>query len=234
MGKAWQVNVDGFEGRLGYAFRDRALLEAALTHASAIDDGHGDDNERLEFLGDRVLALVMVEELFRLHPDAREGELARRLNTLVRKETCAEVSRALGVADAMKAGRSVRRRAIAESTNVLGDTCEALIGAIYLDGGLEAARRFVLASWQPFLDSATMARKDPKTALQEWALARALPVPAYDELGREGPDHLPQFSMRVTVDGSEPATGVGRTKRQAEQEAATAFLKREGVWSDDD
>ncbi len=167
------------EQRLGYRFSDRSLYETALTHSSAADGDAAADNERLEFLGDRVLALIMVEELYRRLGAAREGELARRLNALVRKETCAEVARSLGVVEAMRAGRSVRRRALAESANVLGDTCEALIGAIYLDGGLEAARAMVLDQWRPFLDRPAAARKDPKTALQEWALARALPVPSY-------------------------------------------------------
>ncbi len=221
------------ERRLGHRFRDRSLYERALTHSSAAEGIGAPDNERLEFLGDRVLALVIVEELFRTLGEAREGELARRLNALVRKETCAEVARALGVAGAMRAGRSVRRRALAESANVLGDTCEALIGAIYLDGGLEAARRMVLEWWRPLLDRPAAARKDPKTALQEWALARALPVPAYEETGREGPDHSPAFAVTVTVAGFAPAAGTGRTKRQAEQEAAAAFLAREGVHCDD-
>jgi ribonuclease-3 len=180
-----------------------------------------------------VLALIVVEELYRTRGAAREGELARRLNALVRKETCAEVARALGVAEAMRAGRSVRRRSLAESANVLGDTCEALIGAIYLDGGLEAARAMVLDQWRPFLDRPAAARKDPKTALQEWALARALPVPSYRETGREGPDHSPAFAVRVDVEGFAPAGGTGRTKRQAEQAAAAAFMEREGIAHDD-
>jgi ribonuclease III len=221
------------EQRLGYRFSDRSLYETALTHSSAADGDAAADNERLEFLGDRVLALIMVEELYRRLGAAREGELARRLNALVRKETCAEVARSLGVVEAMRAGRSVRRRALAESANVLGDTCEALIGAIYLDGGLEAARAMVLDQWRPFLDRPAAARKDPKTALQEWALARALPVPSYRETGREGPDHSPAFAVRVDVEGFAPAGGAGRTKRQAEQAAAAAFMEREGIAHDD-
>jgi ribonuclease-3 len=221
------------EQRLGYRFSDRSLYETALTHSSAADGDAAADNERLEFLGDRVLALIMVEELYRRLGAAREGELARRLNALVRKETCAEVARSLGVVEAMRAGRSVRRRALAESANVLGDTCEALIGAIYLDGGLEAARAMVLDQWRPFLDRPAAARKDPKTALQEWALARALPVPSYRETGREGPDHSPAFAVRVDVEGFAPAGGTGRTKRQAEQAAAAAFMEREGIAHDD-
>jgi ribonuclease-3 len=221
------------EQRLGYRFSDRSLYETALTHSSAADGDAAADNERLEFLGDRVLALIMVEELYRQLGAAREGELARRLNALVRKETCAEVARSLGVVEAMRAGRSVRRRALAESANVLGDTCEALIGAIYLDGGLEAARAMVLDQWRPFLDRPAAARKDPKTALQEWALARALPVPSYRETGREGPDHSPAFAVRVDVEGFAPAGGTGRTKRQAEQAAAAAFMEREGIAHDD-
>jgi ribonuclease-3 len=221
------------EQRLGHRFSDRTLYETALTHSSAADGDAAADNERLEFLGDRVLALIMVEELYRRLGAAREGELARRLNALVRKETCAEVARSLGVVEAMRAGRSVRRRALAESANVLGDTCEALIGAIYLDGGLEAARAMVLDQWRPFLDRPAAARKDPKTALQEWALARALPVPSYRETGREGPDHSPAFAVRVDVEGFAPAGGTGRTKRQAEQAAAAAFMEREGIAHDD-
>jgi ribonuclease-3 len=224
---------DLLEQRLGHRFADRALYVTALTHSSAAEGDAAADNERLEFLGDRVLGLILVEELYRRLGSAREGELARRLNALVRKETCAEVARALGVAEAMRAGRSVRRRALAESANVLGDTCEALIGAIYLDGGLEAARRMVLDQWRPFLDRPAAGRKDPKTTLQEWALARALPVPSYRETGREGPDHSPAFAVMVEVEGHEPASGTGRAKRQAEQAAAAAFMQREGIADDD-
>ena len=199
------------EDRIKYHFRDAGLLAVALTHASA-SPAKNTNNERLEFLGDRVLALVLVEELYHRHPDASEGELARRLNALVRAEMCAQVFRTLDIVD------------------VLADMCEALIGAVYLDGGIEAARQFVLAAWAPHIALPSAADKDPKTALQEWAMGHALPVPVYVEQERTGPDHEPFFSILVYLKGFEPAAGGGPSKRRAEQVAAESFLRREMIW----
>lgn len=215
-------------GRIGYEFRDRSLLDRALTHAS-----HGAQNitkhyERLEFLGDRVLGLIAAEELYHRFPRAGEGDLSRRLNLLVRQGTCTEVANKLQLGDYIRWGK--RAGGLATNPRVLADACEALVAAIYLDGGLEEARGFVRRHWQPFFERAAKVGKDPKTALQEWALSRSLPLPVYYEEARRGPDHLPVFAMTVEVEGCEPATGEGPSKRSAEQSAAEAFLLREGVW----
>ena len=159
------------------------------------------NNERLEFLGDRVLALVLAEELYHRHPDASEGELARRLNALVRAEMCAHVFRLLDLVDALQSAAGSWAKSSPTSVNVLADMCEALIGAVYLDGGIEAARSFVLSAWGPHIALPSAADKDPKTALQEWAMGRALPVPIYVEQERTGPDHEPFFSIRVLSQG---------------------------------
>ncbi len=217
------------QDRIGYRFGDVNLLAMALTHASA-SPAKNANNERLEFLGDRVLALALVEELYHRHPDASEGELARRLNALVRAEMCAQVFRTLDIVDVLISARSAWAKAPPTSVNVLADMCEALIGAVYLDGGIEAARQFVLAAWAPHIALPSAADKDPKTALQEWAMGHALPVPVYVEQERTGPDHEPFFSILVYLKGFEPAAGGGPSKRRAEQEAAESFLRREMIW----
>jgi ribonuclease-3 len=216
-----------FAKRTGYTFKDASLLLLALTHSSlSPEDDH--DNERLEFLGDRVLALVIAEELFQRFPTAREGELARRLNTMVRKESCADVARQLNLGHEMKkiAGTRARRNNIYQSQNVLGDACEAVLASIYFDGGLPAARKFILKYWREMLDRKTTARRDPKSALQEWALGQGLVVPVYREVSRTGPDHAPEFVMSVEVKGKGSQQGEGSSKRIAEQSAATALLKQ--------
>ena len=217
------------QDRLGYRFQNPDLLAMALTHSSA-STAKNANNERLEFLGDRVLALVLVEELYHRHPDASEGELARRLNALVRAEMCAHVFRLLDIVDVLQSARGSWAKSSPTSVNVLADMCEALIGAVYLDGGIEAARSFVLGAWGPHITLPSAADKDPKTALQEWAMGHALPVPIYVEQERTGPDHEPFFSILVYLKGYEPAAGGGPSKRRAEQEAAASFLKREMIW----
>ena len=214
--------------RIGYKVGDRQLLDRALTHASHGGPGHTKDYERLEFLGDRVLALAAAEELYRRFPDIGEGDLSRRLNLLVRQESCTEVAQNLGLGAYIRWG--TRTSDIATNPRVLADACEALIAAIYLDGGLEPARNFILRHWHDLFERAAAVGKDPKTALQEWALAKALPVPMYYEEARSGPDHLPVFVMMVEVEGYEPTPGEGPSKRAAEQTAAQSFLQREGVW----
>jgi ribonuclease III len=213
--------------RIGYKVRDQQLINRALTHASHGVAGRTKDYERLEFLGDRVLGLVAAEELYRRFPDIGEGDMSRRMNMLVRQESCTEVAQNLGLGDYIRWG--TRTNDIANNPRVLADACEALIAAIYLDGGLQPAREFILRQWQDMFDRSPAVGKDPKTALQEWALARALPVPMYYEETRSGPDHLPVFVMMVEVDGHEPASGEGTSKRGAEQAAALAFLQRQRV-----
>jgi ribonuclease III len=213
--------------RLGYRFRDRSLLMHALTHASSASQRP--DYQRLEFLGDRVLALVIAEELYRRNPTKPEGALSSRFSALVSGELCAAVAREAGIGEHVRLGRRETADGIHLSVGVLGDVMEALIAAIYLDGGLEAARALILRLWEPHMKA--RARKDSKTYLQEWALGQAFAIPGYRVVSQEGPHHAPVFAVEVKVDGRPAAIGEGPTKRSAEQAAASAFLKREGIRS---
>lgn len=221
------------EERLGYHFQDRQLLRCALSHASAIDlpNRIRHSYERLEFLGDRVLGLVIAECLFNAHPGEAEGALARRFNALVRRETCAEIASALDLGSAMILGEAEARSGGRSKETLLADMCEALIAALYLDGGFAAAKNFIHAHWIPRLNQKTADRRDPKTALQEWAQQSGYDLPVYTLVGRSGPDHAPTFTICVTLTGLEPEAGIGSSKRIAEQSAAEAFLRREGVWT---
>lgn len=226
-----QRAADALELRLGHSFSDKALLEEALTHASV---GQGArkvrHNERLEFLGDRVLGLTIAEALVRRLPAATEGELAKRLNALVSGRTCAEIARGLGVGPALRLPGGETKRGAREHDTFLADACEALLAAIYLDGGLEAARGVVEREWAERLNAdPAEVEVSPKTTLQEWALARAKPLPAYEVVGREGPEHAPTFRVEVRVEGCEPALGVGGSRQAAEKTAAAALLAREGA-----
>ena len=221
------ARYDEIATRLDYRFKDKALLRHALTHASS--KGKRGDYERLEFLGDRVLGLVIAEQLFRHYPQASEGFMSARHSALVRGETCAAAGRAIGLDTIIVMGDSERNKGLNFNATVLGDVVEALIAAIYLDGGLDAALGFILRNWQGFLVAAKTDEKDAKTFLQEWALARALPIPAYKTLSREGPEHEPVFVVSVEVSGKALAEGTGKSKRIAEQNAAGEFLKRERI-----
>ena len=214
----------------GHVFRDFTLMQRALTHSSA--RGKTYDNERLEFLGDRVLGLVVTEMLFSAYPDATQGELAVRLSALVSGATCAEIADRIGLVPLIHADSGVRQ-AKAKARNVRADAIEALIAAIYLDAGLDAARRFILRYWEPLAQAVVKVPRDPKTELQEWAHQAAQAAPAYQIEGRDGPDHDPLFTVSVAVTGFEPSIGRGRSKREAEQSAAAAMLRREGVWEDE-
>jgi ribonuclease-3 len=217
------------EQRLGYNFNDMSLLDRALTHASGTVRGGQGNNERLEFLGDRVLGLVVAQNLYEQHDAVPEGELARMFNAMVRREMCTAVAKRLEIGPALQlAGKGKNRTVITD--NILGDACEALIAAIYLDGGLEAAAAFITANWREALEQAPGMRKDAKTVLQEWAAARSLPAPAYEITGQSGPDHEPLFTVRLDIKDREPAEGVAGSRRMAEQTAATNFLKREKIW----
>jgi ribonuclease-3 len=220
------------EARLGHAFADPALLDLALTHASAADVGDvaRDSYQRLEFLGDRVLGLAVATMLLEAFPSADEGELARRLNHLVRRETCAEVAIELGLDRAIRIGAGEAQAGGRRKTAILGDVCESVLAAVYLDGGLAAAAALVDRYWRPRMLGFLAARRDAKTTLQEWAQGRSLSAPVYQAVGRIGPDHAPRFTIVVRVDGLDPAEGLGRSKREAEQGAATALLVREGIW----
>lgn len=221
------ARYDEIAKRIGYRFKDKALLRHALTHAST--KRKQDDYERLEFLGDRVLGLVVAEDLFRSHPGHREGHMSARHSQLVRGETCAEAGRALALEDFIVMGHTEMTKGMNLNATVLGDVVEALIAGIYLDGGLDAAKEFILRNWQPFMESPATVEKDAKTFLQEWALARALPIPAYGVISREGPQHAPVFVVAVEIAGHEPMPGTGKNKRIAEQDAATKFLSREKI-----
>jgi len=217
--------------RLGYAFNDHSLVELALTHASARPSlKPNEDNERLEFLGDRVLGLTVAELLTASFPEASEGELARRFNQLVRAETCVQVALRwelgklimMSGGEAESGGRSKK--------TILANACEAVLGAIFLDGDYEAARDVVHRFWVSELRGLDLAVPDAKSILQEWAQGRRLPLPRYIEVAREGPDHKPRFTAEVQIDGVAPERGNGANKREAEQAAALAMLLREGVW----
>ncbi len=209
--------------RLGFEFKDHGLLRHALTHSSSKQKQ--DDYQRLEFLGDRVLALVIAEELFRTNPSHREGDMANVHSNLVRGEICAEVGKELGLSEFIVVGHSEQKKGVNLNTSVVGDVVEAVIGGIYLDGGLEASRAFVLRNWARHLLERRLVSKDPKTFLQEWALARSLPIPEYKILKREGLEHSPTFTVALNVRGKEPEEGTGPSKRLAEMNAAKNFLK---------
>lgn len=220
------------EATLGFNFKSRALLNRALTHASihaSRNTKKRGDNERLEFLGDRVLGLAVAELLAERFPMATEGELARRFNLLVRGEACARIARTIGLGQAMILSDAEAGSGGRDKETILADAVEALLGAIFLEGGFDAARDVVRKLWTPMLDAAPQMIADPKSALQEWAQGNGLALPVYVEVGRDGPDHQPRFTAEVRVKGLAPAQGIGASKRAAEQAAAQAMLAREGV-----
>jgi ribonuclease-3 len=214
-----------FTGRIGHQFREPELLMRAVTHAS-ISSMTRPDNQRLEFLGDRVLGLAMAEALLRADPQASEGQLAPRYNALVRKETCADVAREIGLGDVLKLGRSEMMSGGRRKDALLGDALEAVIAAVYMDAGFEAAQAVVLGLWGDRIAAVEADSRDAKTALQEWAQARGLPPPVYLEQGRTGPDHQPVFTVEVRLENGAVERAAAGTKRQAEQAAAKALLAR--------
>lgn len=222
--------LDTLEARIGYAFRDRSLLERALTHSSL----GGKDLERLEFLGDRVLGLLTADALCTRYPGMAEGDLAPRLNALVRKETCARAAVAYGLDEEIRLSPQEDAAGGRRKKAILGDVCEAFLGALYLDGGLDAARRAYDHFWTPNLEPLSRAHRDAKTTLQEWSQERKRGAPLYEVISSGGPAHAPAFEIEVTVQGFGPAQGAGKSKREAQMAAAEAFLIREGVWNEDD
>ncbi|SFV34984.1 ribonuclease-3 [Devosia crocina] len=227
-------NLDALQARLGHRFADLDLLARALTHSSAVSPGKRVDRsyQRLEFLGDRVLGLVVADMLYTRFPKANEGELSRTLNTLVRKETCAVIARQLDLGREMFLGESEARTGGAEKEAILGDVTEAIIGAIYLDGGLEAARVFVEKHFEEFIADGQTHRADAKTTLQEWAQARGLEPPTYVLVERTGPDHAPEFTIAIDLVGFDRISATGPSKKIAEHKAAEEFLMRQKVWKD--
>ncbi|MDB5531220.1 MAG: Ribonuclease [Devosia sp.] len=222
----------GLEQRLGYRFADPDLLDRALTHSSALSPAKRIERsyQRLEFLGDRVLGLVVADMLYRRLPKANEGELSRTLNTLVRKETCAIIARQLDLGAEMNLGSSEARTGGAEKEAILGDVAEAVIGAIYCDGGLGKAYEFVERMFGDQLSEGHADRADAKTTLQEWAQARGLEPPAYIQSARTGPDHAPEFTITVALGEFPPLSASGPSKKIAEHKAAEAFLIAQNVW----
>ena len=248
-------SLDELERRIGIELSDHARLERALTHSSlrgptvakrgrgkpgkalgktpagAVQDD-GRSYERLEFLGDRVLGLVIAQRLFELFPGADEGELSLRLNALVNAETCAEIADELGLYEFVRHGGDLTTLATERTRNIRADLTESLIAAIYLSEGLETARGFIIARWAGRLARDVSARRDAKTALQEWAHTRGTATPAYEIKDRSGADHEPVFTVEASIDGVAPGEGQGRSRRLAEQAAAEAILIRESVWKD--
>ena len=235
MPKSRKTALHELSARLGHKFSDPALLTRALTHASARASARPDeDNERLEFLGDRVLGLAIAELLSQRFPYAHEGELARWFNHLVRAETCAEVAQEWDLGSYIlmsggEAGSGGRRK-----KTILANACEAVLGAVFADAGYAAAKAVVQRYWEKHLGALERAALDAKSVLQEWAQGRHLPLPRYLEVAREGPDHAPRFTAEVQIEGVLPERGQGTNKREAEQAAALAMLVREGVWEPQD
>jgi ribonuclease-3 len=224
----------GLEARVGHHFKDRGLLKKALTHASVRQaSAKRRDNERLEFLGDRVLGLAVAELLNEAYPSATEGELARLFNGLVKGATCAEIARMLDLGPHLILSESEEGSGGRDKTTILADACEALLGAVFLEAGYAKARDVVRMHWGSKLGVTDAKGADAKSALQEWAQGQGLDLPHYSEVARSGPDHAPSFTTEVRIKGRKPARGDGASKRAAEQAAATALLKREGVWPHD-
>jgi ribonuclease III len=209
------------QATFGAKANDQVLFVRALTHGSTGEA----DYQRLEFLGDRVLGLVIADMLYARFPDEPEGRLSHRLNSLVAGTTCAAIARQIDVRPHLRLGKQARDDGARESDNVLGDVMEALIGALYLDAGMDAARAFAEKHWRPLLEAAVTAPKHPKSALQEWSAANNRKVPHYEVTAKEGPPHAMRFEVTVTIKGFDPVTGTGNSKQTAETAAAEAFLK---------
>jgi ribonuclease-3 len=214
------MSADFVRDRLGHAPRDQRLFDLALTHSSV----GGESYERLEFLGDRVLGMVIARALYERYPTEPEGKLSRRYNALVARETCAEIGRELGIPKLVKLGKQAREDQAGQSENVVGDVVEALIGALLLDAGIDAAERFILHAWGAYLDEQVRAPEHPKSALQELAAARGLKAPVYEVVSRTGAHHAPVFTIRVSVTKLGEATAEGTSKQDAETAAAEALL----------
>lgn len=227
MPKGYSDSIAPLIATVGHDFADRRLAEQALTHPSAASPARP-DNQRLEFLGDRVLGLVIAAALLDAYPDEAEGSLAPRYNALVRRETLAEIAAEIDLGRYLRLGRSESTGGGRRKSAILADALEALIAAIYLDGGMEAARRFVLAHWQERIERPASAPMDAKTRLQEWAQGRGMAPPVYEEIRRSGPDHAPCFVVSARLESGEHATGEAPSKKRAEQAAAAALLGRMG------
>lgn len=219
------AELQSFSQRLGHEFASPELLVRAVTHPS-MSTANRDNNQRLEFLGDRVLGLAIAEALFKADKKAAEGVLAPRFNALVRKETCADVAKSLDLGLVLKLGRSEQRSGGRRKDALLGDAMEAVLAAVYLDAGFEVARDVIMRHWTKRIDNVEDDARDPKTALQEWAQARGEPPPKYIEVSREGPDHAPVFVIEAQLSSGPKERAVAGSKRLAEQAAAKALLTK--------
>jgi ribonuclease-3 len=218
-------DVSDLERKLGHRFADQDLFKQALTHASTVGRKHTTSYERLEFLGDRVLGLVIAELLLEKFPQENEGAIAKRHAALVQEQALAVVARQIELADKIKiSGNDIKSNR--DNDSILSDVCEALIGALYLDGGLSVAKKFILPYWTPLSDELAEPPQEPKTSLQEWAQARALPLPKYEIVQQTGPAHAPVFEIKVTVEGLPSVKGKGSSRRAAEKVAAAKLLEK--------
>lgn len=213
------------ESSVGHTFSDRSYIVMALTHRSSVIHKKDPTNERLEFLGDRVLGLVVADMLYRAFPEENEGDLARRFAALVSRESLARVAQCIQLDHFLILSPGEEHAGGRKKTALWANACEALIGALYMDAGLEGASSFVQRYWEPLMGEAKQPPKDFRTSLQEWAQKRGLPLPVYDVVSAEGPDHSPRFVVRVTVEGRPPQTAEGATKKEASQAAARCLLE---------
>ena len=218
-------DMQAFCTRLGHSFSTPALLVQSLTHSS-VASANRDDNQRLEFLGDRVLGLVMAEALLEADRTASEGQIAPRFNALVRREACAAVAREIDLGAVLRLGRSEMKSGGRRKEALLADAMEAVIAAVWLDAGHAAARDVVRKLWHGRIEAVDADARDAKTALQEWAQGRGEPVPVYTEVARSGPDHQPQFTIEVRLTSGQTHQATAGSKRQAEQAAAAALLEK--------
>jgi len=214
--------IKKFEDLLGYAFQDKDLIKAALTHSST---GKGTNYERLEFLGDRVLGLVVAELLYKKFPQEAEGDLAKRLSALVQGSLLAEIAERINLGDYIRLSEAERIAGGAENEHILADVFEATLGAMYLDSGLERCRAWIIKMWDDDFFTMKEPPQHPKTALQEWAQGKGLPLPVYKITGQSGPDHAPVFEVSLSVQDHEPVRAEGRSRQEAEKAAAGEFLK---------
>jgi len=217
--------VSGLENALGYSFTDKNLAAQALTHSSIVRDRRN-SNERLEFLGDRVLGLVVAEMLYDYFPNEEEGAMGYRFTALARAESLARVAEQLGFSDFLLVAEGEMLSGKRRKISMLANTCEAVIAALYLDGGYTPASNFVRTYWQPLLEEDLIPPKDAKTLLQEWVQGRGHSIPEYKVVERTGPDHAPEFSVEVRVENHDPASAKGPSKRMAETAAAEVLYER--------
>lgn len=215
------TGFDALQDRLGYRFNNPALLEKALTHSST---GSERNYERLEFLGDRVVGLIMAQRLFEIFPDEKEGDLAKRHAALVQGKAMTLIARKLDLGDVIQLSDAERAAGGAENDNILADGVESVIGALYLDAGLDECRRVILDLWGDSIHVLEEPPQDPKTELQEWAQGRGLGLPVYELLNKSGPDHAPEFEIQAMVDGYAPSVALGASRRMAEKKAAEQLL----------